>query len=315
MGIFYSREENGSVNEEAVILGKLRAKTSGLFIGQDYKKLRFRAVYAVMFLIMLIISLACILPPIWIFFNSLKDTAEFASVPPTIIPHSFHPEKIVEVWNTLNFWKFYLNSGILVLGEWIFAIVFNGLAGYVLACIKPKGSAVLNTLVFWTMMLPTSLNIVPLFISFVDVPIFHVNITNTYLPMWLMAGANAFYIMLFRNFFLGIPRSYIEAANLDGCSALSTFVKIILPMSKPILMVVSIFSITASWGSFLWPYIVMKDPNLFPITVKIFALKGKALTMDKYMLVVLLAIIPPTIIYTFCSKHIMGGLSMSGIKG
>lgn len=130
-----------------------------------------------------------------------------------------------------------------------------------------------------------------------------------------MAGANAFYVLLFKSFFNSIPMSYLEAARIDGCTNVGIFTKIILPLSKPIIMVVSIFCINTAWESFLWPYLVVKNFDRYPVAVQLFKLKESGFATDKYMVVLLFSIIPPAIIFMFFSKYIMQGANMSGIKG
>ncbi|MEG2670553.1 MAG: ABC transporter permease subunit, partial [Oscillospiraceae bacterium] len=153
------------------------------------------------------------------------------------------------------------------------------------------------------------------FMTFIDFPIFHVNLINTYLPMWMMAGANAFYIMLFKSFFDSIPISYIEAARLDGCSNLGIFTRIILPLSKPLIMVIAIFSFNGAWENFFWPYLVLKDTNIQTVAVEIFKLKVSGIAIDEFMVVLLFSIAPPAIIFIFLQKYIMTGFTLGGIKG
>ena len=165
----------------------------------------------------------------------------------------------------------------MALGELVFCILSNGIAGYVISRLKPKGSALFFTIILWTMMLPSSISMVPLFMTFMDFPYLHVDLLNSYIPMWLMAGANAFYVLLFKNFFDTIPMSYVEAARIDGCSDVGIFARIILPLSKPILMVVTIFSINGSWESFFWPYLVIREKQLDTVAVQLFKMKNAGL--------------------------------------
>ena len=132
-----------------------------------------------------------------------------------------------------------------------------------------------------------------------------------------MAGASAFNILLFRNFFNGIPMSYLEAAKMDGCTNLGIFGRIILPLSKPIIMVVTIFSIIGTWGNFMWPYLVLGNTEREPISVMLYNLGSSTsgLLQNEYMLLMMISIIPMILMYALFSKHIMGGLNMSGIKG
>lgn len=294
---------------------KFENKSTGIYVASDFKQPTNKIAYWMMFMLMVLVSITCLAPPVWIFLSAFKDTSEFLSTPPTIIPKSFNIAKIKYVWETLSFWKYYLNSFTLLVGEWAFCILFNGVFGFVLSRVKPKGTKAIFMLVFWTMLMPTSVNMIPLFMTFCDLPIIHVNITNSYLPLWIMAAANAYYTLLFRSSFNNIPISYVEAAKIDGCSIISIFLKIIIPLSAPIIFVVSIFSVQSSWGSFLWPFLIIKDANKYPITVKLYELFMGGISTDVYFVAMLLTIIPPIILFVFLSKRIMNVDIGGGIKG
>ena len=155
---------------------------------------------------------------------------------------------------------------------------------------------------------------VPLYMTFVDVPLLHINLAGSYLPIWLMSGASAFNVLLFRNFFNAIPMTYMEAAQLDGCSNLGIFARIILPMSKPVIMVVAIFCITGTWSNFMWPYLLLGSTSKEPVAVMLFSLTA-TLRDDETMLLTIIAVIPVVIMYAIFSKNIIGGVNMSGLKG
>lgn len=295
---------------------RFNEKTNGLLNFADLKKVRFKVLYWGMFAMLFFFTLVCIVPAIWALLSGFKTTEEMYRVPPTILPEVFHWENIKIVWDKVAIMKNFVNSVYIIIGCLLFDVIFNGLAGYVLSRIKPKGSAIVETLIFWSMLLPT-ISMVPLYITFVDLPILHVNLTGQFTPLWLIAGANAFNVLLFRSFFNGIPMSYVEAARIDGCSNLSIFGRIILPLSKPIIMVVSIFSITSSWSSFMWPYLILGSTDKVPVAVRIYELSTKSVNIqdNEMMMLILFSIIPPLIMYALFSKQIMGGLDMSGIKG
>ena len=290
-------------------------KTQGLLNFADLKKPQFILLYWVMFFILLIISLVCLLPTLWIALSGFKNPSEMYSIPPTLFPSSIHISKLVDVWKKGNVVKYFGNSFILILGCLGCDIIINGLCGYVLSRIKPKGSKLIDTLIFWSMLLP-GISMVPLYITFVDVPVIHLNLVGSYAPIWVMAGANAFNVLLFRNFFNGIPMSYLEAARIDGCSDLKIFAKIIIPLSKPIIMVVVIFSITGTWGNFMWPYLILGNTALEPVSVMLYKISlNSSLQDNEYMLLLMISIIPMLVMYAIFSKQIMGGVSMSGLKG
>ncbi len=297
---------------------KAYAKTNGLLNGIELQSAKYRVIYGVMMALLILLSLACLIPILWVFLSGFKTPAEMNSIPPTLLPSEYSFEKVREIWNKINFFKYFKNTMLEIIGALIFDIVLNGFAGYVLSRLRPLGSALLETLVFGTMLLP-SVSMVPLYMTFVDMPIVHANLTGSFLPLWLQAGCNAFNIMLFRNFFNGIPMDYLEAARIDGCSSIGIFVKIILPLSKPILVVETIFCVINSWKNFMWPYLILGSTGKETISILLYTISsgtsGMNLTVPETMLVTMLSIIPPGIFYAVFSKQIMGGINMSGIKG
>lgn len=288
-------------------------KEKGFITKVELKQTKVKVFYWVIFGILFAVSLIFIIPTIWLILSAFKDTQEFMKVPPTIIPKSFDLSKIASVWRKGAFGTSFPATIVMVLGELFFCLSINGMAGYVLSRMKPRGSKLVMTLVLWTMMMPDSVGMVPRFITFVDFPIFHFSLMDSYLPMWLMAGANAFYVLLFKSFFDSISISYLEAAKIDGCSDKGIFLKIILPLSKPIFMTVSIFTVTGSWGSFFWPYLLIKSEHLKPVGLKIFNLQ-KLITVDEYSMSLLFVIVPPAIFFLFFQKYIIEGVSLGGVK-
>ena len=175
--------------------------TSGLLNWNDRKQAGGRIIYLVMFILLLALSLVCLLPVLWMALSSFKTTQEMYAVPPTLFPKSIDPGRIVTIWNSSSIGHYALNSLWIIIGCLTFDIIFNGLAGYVLSRVRPLGSTLINTVLFWTMMLP-GISMVPLYMTFVDLPVLHINMTGTFAPLWIMAMSNAFNIFLFRNFFL-----------------------------------------------------------------------------------------------------------------
>lgn len=110
--------------------------------------------------------------------------------------------------------------------------------------------------------------------------------------------------------------SYLEAARMDGCSDLGIFRRIILPSSKPILVVITIYSITGTWGNFMWPYLILGNTEKEPVAVMLYSINQfGALKQNEYMLLLMVSIVPVFIVFAIFSKQIMGGVNMSGLKG
>ena len=300
---------------------KFDTKINGLLTSLDFKRPDNKLLYWSIFLLMGVIAVICLFPPIWLFASSVKSIQELYSMNPTLFPQTWELHKIIDVWNQLHFFTYYLNSLQLAVGDIIFSLVFNSLFGFVLSQLKPKGTSFLMVLLLWTLLLPNTVNIVPVYMNIINFPFLHLNFSNTFLPMWFMSGANAFFTLIFKSFFDGIPRSFTEAAMLDGCSPLKIFLKIFLPLSKPVMFVITILTLTQSWSNFFWPYMVLTNKNLYTVMIRIFTMipsgnSGNGLAVDLQMLAIVYSMIPPIVVFLFLQKYIMqGGLTLGGIKG
>ncbi len=297
---------------------KKKAKQSdsshGLILSIEHANTNTRVFYTISYTVLIILALVCCLPPLWIFLSAFKDIDEFLMNPPTIIPRSFIPGKIVEAWKHTNFGRSYLNTIIMGAGNVVCNITFNGLAGYTLSRLKPKGHKLVFMLLTWTMMMPTSVCMVPLFMDFCELPIIGLNITNSFIPFWIMSAGGSFTTLLFKSFFDSISISYIEAARIDGCSEIGIFFRIIVPLSKPIMFTVMVFALNGIWGDFLWPYLILRDENLLTTGVKLYKSQG-SVTIDMQFMMMFFVTIPPVLVYLFLQKHMMKGISIGGVKG
>jgi multiple sugar transport system permease protein len=255
---------------------------------------------------------------LWVIVSSAKDSAEFFAVPPTIIPRSFDFPMLLRSWNTFGLARYYLNTVYVAVGSVAFSIIFNGFAGYVLAKLKPRGHTIIFALVMGTLLMPNAVSMVPTYKNIIHFPFsflpFGVNLLDTFWPMWLMSGANAFLIIVFKGFFDGIATSFIEAARLDGCNDLQVFSKIVLPLSKPVMFTAIILQINWTWGDFFWPYMVLKDKAMYTVIVEVFQMQ-QALAVNRQIVLLTFALLPPIIFFVFFQKYIMQGFTMSGLKG
>lgn len=286
-----------------------QSKSTGIILDTESKSLKVRAVRAAMIVIAFFFVVIIFLPIIWMLFSAFKDTKEFLQVPPTLFPKKIELSKLADVWSKSALGKAYINSFIVSFGEVAVQLGFCGLAGYVLSRLKPRGSSIVQTIVFWSILIPTNMCMVPLYITFVKN-----GLLNSYLPLWLMAGTNAFSTMLFKSFFDGISMSYLEAARLDGARELTIFGKVILPLSKPIFMTVGIFTFNGSWGNFMWPYLLLTQKELQTLSIRTYVMKP-TLSPDEYMMMLIFVVIPPIIMFLFFQKYIMEGVNIGGIKG
>ncbi len=290
------------------MFGSYRNKKDGAIRGFDMTSPVVRAAVVLIVLACILISVFCLFPIVWVFLASFKDIKEF-NINVTLFPSSFEFAKLAKTWKQLSFLKHYKNSLISVTGCVICAIFFNGLLAYALAILKPKGHRVVLTLVLWSMMIPATTNIIAVFKN-----INTLGLSKTFIPIWLSFGANAFYLVLFKEFFEGIPSELLEAARLDGCGVMGVFIKIVLPLSKPIIAVVAIYALTASWSDFLLPYLVLGKEQQ-TVMVRLFAFKDTPTDAVSVLRACLFAIIPPTVLFAFFQRFITDSAAAGAVKG
>lgn len=290
-------------------MSKLRNKDNGIITWSDLKRPSVRILYFIIFAVCIIFTIISIAPPLWVLLSSFKDIKEF-TLEPTLLPKKFDFGKFVKTWNELKFYKYYINSFISIAGSLVCAIVFNGLLAFGISIIKPKGSKFIYALVLGSLMVPATTCLVPLFIN-----INKLGFSGTFYPLWFSIGANAFYVVLFKQFFDTLPKSIIEAARLDGCNNLQLFMRIVMPLSKPITMVVAMYAINAAWSDFLLPYLVLNNTGLETVMVRLFQFRnGKTADVD-ILRAIVFAVIPLVILFTAFQKQITQSNSYSGIKG
>lgn len=290
-------------------------KDHGALSSIDLKQPKYKLLYWGMFAFLIVCMLVCVLPILWVVVSCFKDTQEFFSIPPTIIPRSFNPDYIKNVWNKMNVGRSYANTLIVSAGQVFMSVIFNGIAGYVISRLKPKGSRLLFVLIVWTMMLPMSTSTVPMFATYMEFPIGKFSMMNTYWPLILPAGASAFYVLIFKSFFDGIDMSYIEAARVDGCTNLRIFTRIVLPLSIPVVVAVAVFAFQGAWNDFIWPYLILKDEALFTVPVQVFRMKTGSFLENEYIIMLMFSMIPSLILFVLFQKQIMNGVSLGGVKG
>ncbi len=262
-----------------------------------------------------VIFLISVFPIIWVFLSGFKELKEFYGNRPFLNNKNFLPKvfdfgRYAETWGDMKFYRFFFNSIWSVAGSVVSSLLFNGLLAYGLSILKPKGHKVIYSLVLFSLLIPATTSITPLFANLTKL-----HMTGFFTPLWLAAGANAFFVMLFKQFFDSFPKSMLEAGHIDGCGPLQIFFRIVMPLSKPIIVVVTIYAINGAWSDFLLPYLVL-DNKYKTIMVKLFEFRGANTTNDLDVLrAVAFSIIPPIILFFIFQKKLTENVVTSGIKG
>lgn len=293
-----------------------RNMDKGILTNVDMKQPKYKALYTIMFTVLIVYGLlVCVFPVVWIMLSGFKDVQEMYSLPVTLLPKRFSLGKIARVWEEMKIYKYYANTFVMAGGAVISCLIVSGLAGYVLSKLKPRGSKFIFMMFFWIMLMPSNMRMVPLYMTFKEFPLLGFSMLDTYWPIWLMVAAESFNIILFKNFFDGISTSLIEAARIDGASTVGIFLKIILPLSTPIFLVVALFTFNGQLGQFFWPYLLISDTDMTVLGVQIYKMRKSNFTMDYQFLALLFAMLPQLVIFALFSKQIIGGINVGGVKG
>ena len=172
---------------------KLSKKVDGILNFSDYKNVVNKIVYGIFIFLLIVFVMVAITPIIWLFITSFKTVAEINSNEYHLFPEVFQIRKVLDVWNKVNFGRYYLNTLIVVLGSMLCSVVFNGLLAYAVGVLKPVGHKIINGLILLGYMVPAALAIFPLSMQIVEL-----KLMISYLPLCLMFGANAYYYLLFK---------------------------------------------------------------------------------------------------------------------
>jgi multiple sugar transport system permease protein len=284
---------------------------------QVLKRPAGRLTYWAVFALLLIFSLLALGPIYWMFSGGFKSSLEIFQTPPTIWP--LHPQWInfVHAWNVLKLPLYFSNTLFLAAGAVILQLLISATAAFSLSKLRPSGKNIIQFCFFATLMVPAVAYLIPQFVNISDLPLVHISLFNSWSGVLLPEAANAFNILVLKSFFDGIPGELIEAARLDGANSWQLFTRIMLPLSRPVLAVVTIFTVIATWKDFLWPLLVLSDANLQPLMVALYHLSGPGEQLPFNYLIAgyALASIPPIILFLIFQRQIIRGVNLSGLKG
>ena len=228
-----------------------------LISAAQLNRARGKIVYRIVLTAVIVIfTLVFIGPMYFLFTDGLKSTLESVATPPTLYPHHIHPSSYVRAWDEFSLGRLLLNTLYYAFGALAFQLVFDVAAAYSLSRLRPALGNVILAMMVATLMIPAMVLIVPLYITVANLPIVHINLIGSPAAIWLPSVANGFNIFLLKRFFDSIPVELTQAAAIDGASPMRILRSIIIPISRPILAVVSIFSLVAVWKDFLWPLLV-----------------------------------------------------------
>lgn len=250
-------------------------------------------------------------PFVWMVLSSFKTQAEIAALAPTLLPENPTTQNYIDLFEQLDFLRYFWNSTMIAVIVTVANIVFTAAAGYALAKIEFRGRGVVFGIVLATLMVPSSVTLVPLYILMAKL-----GLLNTFAGVILPLAAGPFGVFLMRQFMQQIPGELIEAAQIDGASHLRIFVQVAMPLSVAPAAVLGIFTFLGTWNAFLWPLIVLTDQDKYtlPIALALAAIGENSTNYGLLMAGSVTIILPVIVVFLFFQRRFIESIAMTGIK-
>ncbi|MEM2514526.1 MAG: carbohydrate ABC transporter permease [Candidatus Bathyarchaeia archaeon] len=260
------------------------------------------------------LSIIFVFPYIWMFLSALKTPGEIYSIPITLFPKNPQFENFIKIWYLMPMLRSLLNSLLVAVSQGLISVLTAALAGYALAKFSFPGRDTIFKFILCAMMLPDFIFIIPRFLL-----IYHLGWIDSYQALIFPLSVSAYGIFLFRQFTLTLPDDLIEAARVDGCSELKIFFIIILPMLKPIALVLFVFKFLSAWNELIWPLVATHSPDVWTLQIALYrlidAMYGNIAYIPMLLAAATVSSIPTIILYVIMQKYLIKSIKISGLKG
>lgn len=261
-------------------------------------------------LFLMIGAIVTIFPLIWMFISSVKPINEIIQMPPKFLPQNPTLNNFYQLFTTLPFIQFILNSLIVTIIGTVILVFTCALTGYVFAKFEFFGKKIMYGAIIMTMMVVDEVLVLPLYLM-----ISHAKLNNTYLALIIPFLATGFGVFLMRQFISSLPNELIEAAVIDGANYFTIFRKIIFPLISPAIGSLTIFNFIWMWNMLMWPVVVVDSENMMTLQIAMSRFTSMYLTRyDLSMAAATIATIPVLIVYILFQKNFVKGIALTGLK-
>jgi multiple sugar transport system permease protein len=262
--------------------------------------------------VLLLLAIMFVIPFYWLLSTSVKPMDELFVFPPIWIPKQFAWSNFSNAVNFFPFAQYFFNTLIICVATVAGTLISNSLIAYGLSRIQWPGRNILFILLLGTLLLPSQVTLIPLFIMFA-----HIGWVDTYLPLIVPAFfGNAFFMFLLRQFFMTIPQELGDAVRVDGGSEWTIFTRIILPLSVPALATVALFTFINSWNDFLGPLIYLQTPSKYTLSIGLSTFLGQYGSQWSWLMAAsALVFIPIVVLFFFTQRTFIQGITLTGSKG
>lgn len=256
------------------------------------------------------IGFTMLIPFLWMVLGSFKNIREVMQFPPTFIPNEPTLSNYKEVFPRLPFARYYLNTIITSVIPTVVTVLTASMAGFGFAKYKFVGRGFIFWLILATMMIPYPVTIVPLYVM-----AYRAGLVNTYTGLIVVSLSSAFGIFMMRQFCMTIPDDLLDAARIDGSSEFGIYAKIIMPLTKPALATLTIFTFTGNWNAYIWPLLMINSDRLRTLSLAIPLFNGQYQSFPNLVYAAsTMAVLPVIILFLFNQRYFTEGIAMSGLK-
>jgi multiple sugar transport system permease protein len=301
------------------------AKESGVDRGfvspSERKRPTVRIPLATVHVVLLLLLIVCgLLPVLWLMKSAFTPTQDTLTQPLAIFPHGATLSNVTEAFGSaIQIQSYFLNTVWVAAGSWAVQILVATTGAFALSILRPRYGKIIVGMVLATLFLPAIVLLIPLYLTILHPLGSNVSLLNTFWAVWLPSGASAFNVVIVMRFFDGLPKELFEAARTDGAGPFRLFWYIVLPLSRPVLGVVTIFAIVNSWKDYLWPYLVLpggSDPaSIQPLSVMLPNIQP-ATELGPFLASLAIATLIPIILFLAFQRTFLNGSGLGGaVKG
>ncbi|MGI5917358.1 MAG: carbohydrate ABC transporter permease [Anaerolineae bacterium] len=265
----------------------------------------------ILYVILIAIAMTMVGPFLWMVSTAIKPGAEAYVYPPRIMPNELSIENIQEVMSIIPIFRYLLNTGYLSIVGTLLQLIVASMAAYAFARLEFPGRDAIFFMFLGTMMIPGAVTMIP---TFILMRLF--GWMDSYNALIIPGLGSAFGTFLLRQFFLTIPNELEDAARIDGAGRMRFYLTILLPLSVPALITLGIFSFLGRWNSFMWPLLVIRTKDKFPIQLGLAMFRSEWTQSTHLMMTATtISVIPLLIVFIVAQKHFVQGVVLSGFKG
>ena len=259
---------------------------------------------------LIVLALLTLFPFLWMLVTALKSSSEVFEWPIVLMPRNPQWGNFAEAWSRQPFMRFFQNTVFITIGTTVLTLFTSSTAGFAFAKYEFRGKRILFLIILMMLMLPPQVTLIPTFLMARNL-----GLVNTYVGLLIPGITSVFGIFMIRQYLQSIPDELIDAARIDGCNDWNIYTMIILPLILPALAVLTIFTFTSSWNSFLWPLIIATSSDMYTLQVGIAFFSGQTGTEYQLMMAVaVVSMLPVILIYVLFQRYFVASEALAGLN-